>query len=135
MKIPNFELSYHWGKGLESKLSHVGSYLKTLASAYPWCEAIITPIGIDIHHKACIIEFLVHCWVQLFVNLKDKINELTMNSKNKNIRNLYRGINLFKGGHKPRSNLIRMVICLQIPTFWNRWKKYISQLLNVHRGQ
>jgi hypothetical protein len=25
--------------------------------------------------------------------LKDKINELAMNSKNKNIRNMYRGIN------------------------------------------
>jgi hypothetical protein len=49
----------------------------------------------------------VHCWFQLFVNLKDKINELTMNSKNKNIRNLYTGINLFKGGHKPRSNLVK----------------------------
>jgi hypothetical protein len=29
--------------------------------------------------------------------LKDKINELAMNSKNKNIRDLYRGINGFKG--------------------------------------
>jgi hypothetical protein len=30
--------------------------------------------------------------------LKDKINELTTNSKNKNIRDLYRDINEFKGG-------------------------------------
>jgi hypothetical protein len=29
---------------------------------------------------------------------KDKINELAMNSKNKNIRDLYRGINKFKKG-------------------------------------
>jgi hypothetical protein len=28
--------------------------------------------------------------------LKDKINELATNSKNKNIRDLYRGINEFK---------------------------------------
>jgi hypothetical protein len=28
--------------------------------------------------------------------LKDKINELAMNTKNKNIRDLYRGINEFK---------------------------------------
>jgi hypothetical protein len=28
--------------------------------------------------------------------LKDRINELAMNSKNKNIRDLYRGINAFK---------------------------------------
>jgi hypothetical protein len=28
---------------------------------------------------------------------------------------------------------MRMVICLQIPTvFFNRWKNYFSQLLNVH---
>jgi hypothetical protein len=30
--------------------------------------------------------------------LKDKINELESNSKNKNIRDLYRGINEFKKG-------------------------------------
>jgi hypothetical protein len=30
--------------------------------------------------------------------LKDKIDELTMNSKNKNIRDLYREINGFKRG-------------------------------------
>jgi hypothetical protein len=31
--------------------------------------------------------------------LKDKINELTTNSKNKNISDLYRGINKFKRGY------------------------------------
>jgi hypothetical protein len=31
--------------------------------------------------------------------LKDKINELATNSKNKNIRDLYRGINEFKRGY------------------------------------
>jgi hypothetical protein len=30
--------------------------------------------------------------------MKDKIDELATNSKNKNIRNLYRGINEFKKG-------------------------------------
>jgi hypothetical protein len=30
-----------------------------------------------------------------------------MNSKNKNIRDLYRGINDFKRGHQPRSNLLK----------------------------
>jgi hypothetical protein len=29
--------------------------------------------------------------------MKDKINELAMNGKNKNIRDLYRGLNEFKG--------------------------------------
>jgi hypothetical protein len=32
----------------------------------------------------------------LKISLKDKINELVMNSKDKNIRDLYRGINGFK---------------------------------------
>jgi hypothetical protein len=32
--------------------------------------------------------------------LKDKINEIAMNSKNKNIRDLYREINEFKRGVK-----------------------------------
>jgi hypothetical protein len=39
--------------------------------------------------------------------LKDKINKLAVNSKNKNIRDLYRGINEFKRGYQPRSNLVR----------------------------
>jgi hypothetical protein len=40
-------------------------------------------------------------------NLKDKISELAMNSKNKNIRDLYRGINEFERSHQPRSNLVK----------------------------
>jgi hypothetical protein len=40
------------------------------------------------------------------VYLKDKINELESNSKNKNIRNQYRGINEFKNGYRPRTNLV-----------------------------
>jgi hypothetical protein len=39
--------------------------------------------------------------------LKDKINEPESNSKNKNIRDLYRGINEFKKGYQPRTNLVR----------------------------
>jgi uncharacterized protein YaaR (DUF327 family) len=39
--------------------------------------------------------------------LKDKINELATNSKNKNIRDLYRGINIFKRGYQPRNNLVK----------------------------
>jgi hypothetical protein len=36
--------------------------------------------------------------------LKDKINELATYSKNKNIRDLYRGINEFKRVYQPRNN-------------------------------
>jgi hypothetical protein len=39
--------------------------------------------------------------------LKGKINELAMNSKNKNIRDMYRGINEFKRGYQPRNNLVK----------------------------
>jgi hypothetical protein len=50
--------------------------------------------------------------------LKDKINELATNSKNKNIRDLYRGINEFKMVNQPINNVVkmRMMICLQIST-------------------
>jgi hypothetical protein len=39
--------------------------------------------------------------------LKDKINELATYSKNKNIRDLYRGINGLKRGYQPRNNLVK----------------------------
>jgi hypothetical protein len=39
--------------------------------------------------------------------LKHKINDLAASSKNKNIRDLYRGINEFKKGYQPRSNLVK----------------------------
>jgi hypothetical protein len=52
--------------------------------------------------------------------LKDKINELATNIKNKNIRDLYRGINGLKRGYQPQNNLVKMEmeICLQIPTIF-----------------
>jgi hypothetical protein len=40
-------------------------------------------------------------------HLKGKINELETNNKNKNIRDLYRGINEFKKGYQPRINIIK----------------------------
>jgi hypothetical protein len=50
--------------------------------------------------------------------LKDKINELAMNSKNKNIRDLYERINEFKRGYRRRNNLVKDENgdCLQSPT-------------------
>jgi hypothetical protein len=39
--------------------------------------------------------------------LKDKINELETNSKNKNIRKTYRDVNEFKKSYQGRSNLIK----------------------------
>jgi hypothetical protein len=39
--------------------------------------------------------------------VKDKTNELESNSKNKNIRELYRGINEFMNGYHTRTNLVK----------------------------
>jgi hypothetical protein len=87
--------------------------------------------------------------------LRDKINELAMKSKNKNIRDLYRGINEFKRGYKLRNNLHELMHKGWAIIIWplhcnlvkgengdlradsynilNRRKNYFSQLLNVHR--
>jgi hypothetical protein len=64
--------------------------------------------------------------------LRDKINELQSNSKNKNIRGLYRGTN--KKGYQPRTNLVktREATYLRILKIWNAWKNNFCQLLNVH---
>jgi hypothetical protein len=68
--------------------------------------------------------------------LKDKINELESNSKNKNIRDLYRGINEFKKGYQPRTNLVRDErgdLFADPHKIVNRWMNYFGQLLNVHQ--
>jgi hypothetical protein len=68
--------------------------------------------------------------------LKDRINERESDSKNKNIRDLYRGINEFKKGHQPRTKLVkdkRGDLLLDPHKILNRWKNYFCQLLNVHR--
>jgi hypothetical protein len=67
--------------------------------------------------------------------LKDKINELESNSKNKNIRDLYRGLNDFKKGYQSRTNLVkddRGDLVADPHKIFNRWKNYFCQLLNVH---
>jgi hypothetical protein len=69
--------------------------------------------------------------------LKDKINELEMNSKNKNIRDLHRGINEFKMFYQPRNNLVKYEngdLLADSHSILNRWKNYLSQLLNVHNN-
>jgi hypothetical protein len=67
--------------------------------------------------------------------LKDKINELSTNSKNKNVRVLYRGINEFKRYYEPRNNLMQDEngdLLADSHNILNGWKNYFSQLLNVH---
>jgi hypothetical protein len=61
-------------------------------------------------------------------------NELATNSKNKNIRDLYRGINEFKRDYQPRNNLVKNEngdLVADSHNILTRWKNY-SQLLNVH---
>jgi hypothetical protein len=67
--------------------------------------------------------------------LNDIFHELSMNSKNKNVRDLCRGINEFKRGCQPRSNLVKDEngeLFADFHNILNRWKNYSSQLLSVH---
>jgi hypothetical protein len=67
--------------------------------------------------------------------LKDKINELAANSKNKNIRDLYREISDFMKGHHSRIDFVNVEngdLFAGFQNILNRWKNCFSQLLNVH---
>jgi hypothetical protein len=68
-------------------------------------------------------------------HLKGKINKFETNNKNKNIRDLYRGIIEFKKGYQPRINIIKdeNVNLLADPqNVLNRCKHFFNQVLNVH---
>jgi Golgi nucleoside diphosphatase len=68
---------------------------------------------------------------------KDRLNELAMNSKNKNLRDLHRGTNEFKRTYQPRSNSVKDEngdLLADSHKILNRWKNYFSQLLKVHRA-
>jgi hypothetical protein len=70
--------------------------------------------------------------------LNDKINEIELNSKNNNIRDLYRGITEFKKGYQTKTNLVRDEredVYADPRKILTRWKNYFCQLLNVYRGQ
>jgi hypothetical protein len=57
--------------------------------------------------------------------LKGKINELKTSNKNKNIRDLYRGINEFKKGYQPRISIIKDEngnLLADPQNVLNRWK-------------
>ncbi|KAJ4425705.1 hypothetical protein ANN_27901 [Periplaneta americana] len=68
--------------------------------------------------------------------LKEKRNEIETNSKNKYIRDLYKGIKEFKNGYQARVNVIKDEngdLLADSHSILNRWKNYFGQLLNVHR--
>jgi hypothetical protein len=61
--------------------------------------------------------------------LKDKIKELARNSKKKNIRDLYRGINEFNRGYQAINNLVKDEngdLLEDSHNILNRWKNYFS---------
>jgi hypothetical protein len=66
--------------------------------------------------------------------IKDKINELESNNKNRNIRDLYRGINEFKKGYQLRANLVKDEkgdLLVGPHKIVNRWMNYFWQQWNV----
>jgi hypothetical protein len=67
--------------------------------------------------------------------LKTKIEELDTNSKNNNIRNLFRGINYVKKGYQPRTRKVKDEkgdLVADSHSIMARWRNYFSQVLNVH---
>jgi hypothetical protein len=58
-----------------------------------------------------------------------------MNSKNKNIRDLYRGLNDFTRGYQPGRNFVKdenSDLLADSKNIVNRLKRYFSQLLNIY---
>jgi hypothetical protein len=67
--------------------------------------------------------------------LKGKINDLETNNKNKNIRDLYRGINEFKKGYHPRINIVMDEngnMLADSRSVLNRWTNFFNQVLNIY---
>jgi hypothetical protein len=70
--------------------------------------------------------------------LKNKINELESSSKNKNIREQYRGTNEFKKVYQPRTNLVKDESGDLLPDpskILNRWKNYLSAVERTRGGR
>jgi hypothetical protein len=67
--------------------------------------------------------------------LKGKIDELETNNKNKNIRDLYRGVNEFRKGYQTGINIIKdenSNLLADPQNVLKRWKNFFNQELNVH---
>jgi hypothetical protein len=65
--------------------------------------------------------------------VKAKIEELDTNSKTNNIRDLYKGINDFKKGYQPRTNIVKDEkgdLVADSHSITARWDCF-SQILNV----
>jgi hypothetical protein len=67
--------------------------------------------------------------------LKGKINEFETSNKNKNLRDLYRGINKFKKGYQTLMNIIKDEngnLLADPQNVLNRWKDFFNRVLKVH---
>jgi len=67
--------------------------------------------------------------------LKARNEELETNSKNKNIRDLYRDINDFKKGYQPKCNIVKDEkgdMVADSHSIVARWRNYFFQLFNMH---
>jgi hypothetical protein len=67
--------------------------------------------------------------------IKAKIEELETNSKIKNIRDLYKGINDFKKGYQLRTDIVKDDtddLFADSHSILARWRNYFLQLLNVY---
>ena len=70
--------------------------------------------------------------------LRAKIEELETNSKIQNIMDLYRDISDFKKGYQPTCNIVKDEkgdLVADSHGIVARWRKYFSQLFNVHRAK
>jgi len=83
----------------------------------------------------------VRCEVSIHFRYKNKeylkvnIEELETNSKIKNIRGLYRGMNDFKMGYQPRTNIVKDEkgdLVTDSHSIFAWWRNHFSQLLNIH---
>jgi hypothetical protein len=93
-----FELKKHkpWFDNGCSELLHQRKHAKL-----QWLQDPSEINGDNLNNTKC--EATRYFWNKKREYMKDKINELAMNSKNRNIRDLYRGINEFKRGYQPRN--------------------------------
>jgi hypothetical protein len=65
---------------------------------------------------------------------KDKVTEIELNSKNKNIRDLYGGITEFKKCYQTKTSLEKVErgdLLADPQNILTRWKNYFCQILNV----
>jgi hypothetical protein len=69
--------------------------------------------------------------------VKDKVNDIELNSKNTHIRDLYRGIIELNKGYQPKTNVVkdeRGGLLVDPQEILTRWKDCFCQLLNVQRA-